>query len=318
VVTCRTGYAKSQPVSTYQAQRRAAMGKPRRHQASRSSTSCSWRHPHTHLCSRAGRVYWLRSTTPAAGRNAPASDGQPLPLEQGSAQRGLRCARPEDRYVCSWRPVGTVRDARSPTSRGRRPAGIIAVHLRETTGCRRSPSPTAAERAAVHQRRQGDPLPRDRRGPYGRTACRRARRTSTRHQVIALIVADGGMVLSVTETATRAHAGEQFRCAGAAARGSSDPHERPQRRPGRRAAGRGQRRGQPSRRRHAGAHAGGRISILAGHAGREASAERGEKLVGSTDRLARQRRRGDEPPSDEDADSWARRLAQRMILAETG
>jgi DNA gyrase subunit A len=133
-----TGYAKSQPLDTYRAQRRGGRGK--------AATSIKAEDfidklfvANTHdtiLCfSSKGKVYWLKVyELPQAGRIA---RGKPmvnlLPLEDGeriSAILPIREYSP-DKYVLLATSDGTVKKTALPDYSRPRASGIIAVDLRD-------------------------------------------------------------------------------------------------------------------------------------------------------------------------------------------
>jgi DNA gyrase subunit A len=138
VTLSHSGYAKSQPVSDYQAQRRGGRGK----------TATSMKDEdfieklfvaHTHdtlLCfSNRGQVYWLKVyQLPQAGRNA---RGKPmvnlLPLEEGEKINAVLPVKQYDdnQFVFMATSHGTVK--KTPLSAFSRPrtSGIIAVDLRD-------------------------------------------------------------------------------------------------------------------------------------------------------------------------------------------
>jgi DNA gyrase subunit A len=138
VTLSHSGYAKSQPVSDYQAQRRGGRGK--------AATSIKDEdfveklfvaHSHdTLLCfSNRGQVYWLKVyQLPQAGRN---SRGKPmvglLPLQDGERINAVLPVKQydENHYVFMATSHGTVK--KTPLSAFSRPRsnGIIAVDLRD-------------------------------------------------------------------------------------------------------------------------------------------------------------------------------------------
>jgi len=207
VTLSHQGYAKSQPVTTYQAQRRGGKGKlaTATKEADFVDKLFVASTHDTILCfSSRGRVYWLKVyELPQAGRNAL---GKPmvnlLPLEQGERINAVLPVRdyPENRFVFMATASGTVK--KTPLADFSRPrsAGIIAVDLREddrlvdvalTDGSQNILLCTSAGKAIRF-------LETDVRA-MGRTACGvRGVSLDPGHEVIALIVADGGMVLSVT------------------------------------------------------------------------------------------------------------------------
>jgi DNA gyrase subunit A len=138
VTLSHAGYAKAQPVSDYQAQRRGGRGK--------SATTVKDEDfidklfvAHTHdtlLCfSNRGKIYWLRVfELPQAGRG---SRGKPivnlLPLEAGEKINALLPVKQFDdqHFVFMATSLGTVK--KTPLSAFSRPraSGIIAVELRD-------------------------------------------------------------------------------------------------------------------------------------------------------------------------------------------
>jgi DNA gyrase subunit A len=208
VTLSHQGYAKAQPVSVYQAQRRGGKGK----QATATKEEdfvdklfVASTHD-TILCfSSRGRVYWLKVyELPQAGRNAL---GKPmvnlLPLEHDERINAVLPVRdyPDDQFVFMVSASGTVKKTPLTDFSRPRPSGIIAVDLREddrlvdvalTDGKQQIMLFTSAGKAVRFDERDVRPM--------GRTACGvRGVLLETDQKVIALIVADGGMVLSVTE-----------------------------------------------------------------------------------------------------------------------
>jgi DNA gyrase subunit A len=208
VTLSHQGYAKAQPVSVYQAQRRGGKGK----QATATKEEdfvdklfVASTHD-TILCfSSRGRVYWLKVyELPQAGRNAL---GKPmvnlLPLEHDERINAVLPVRdyPDDQFVFMVSASGTVKKTPLTDFSRPRPSGIIAVDLREddrlvdvalTDGKQQIMLFTSAGKAVRFDERDVRPM--------GRTACGvRGVLLEPDQKVIALIVADGGMVLSVTE-----------------------------------------------------------------------------------------------------------------------
>lgn len=138
VTLSHTGYAKSQPLDTYRAQRRGGRGK--------AATSIKAEDfidklfvANTHdtiLCfSSKGKVYWLKVyELPQAGRIA---RGKPmvnlLPLEDGERINAILPVREysPDKYVLMATSDGTVKKTALPDFSRPRASGIIAVDLRE-------------------------------------------------------------------------------------------------------------------------------------------------------------------------------------------
>jgi DNA gyrase subunit A len=138
VTLSHAGYAKSQPLDTYRAQRRGGRGK----------TAASFRAEdfidklfvaNTHdtiLCfSSRGRVYWLKVyELPQGGRGA---RGKPmvnlLPLEEGERINAVRAIREfaADCFVLMATRSGVVKKTPLTEFSRPRPSGIIAIDLRE-------------------------------------------------------------------------------------------------------------------------------------------------------------------------------------------
>ena len=138
VTLSHAGYAKSQPLNTYRAQRRGGRGK----------TATSFKAEdfidklfvaNTHdtiLCfSSRGRVYWLKVyELPQASRTA---RGKPmvnlLPLEDGERINAILPIREfsADRYVVMATSAGTIKKTALPDFSRPRASGIIAIDLRE-------------------------------------------------------------------------------------------------------------------------------------------------------------------------------------------
>ncbi len=138
VTLSHAGYAKAQPLSDYQAQRRGGKGKIAARVKDEDFIDRLFI-ANTHdtlLCfSSRGKVYWLKVyELPLAQRSA---RGRPivnlLPLEEGERIQAVQPVRdyPEDRYVFMATTSGTVK--KTPLSEFSRPraSGIIAVDLRD-------------------------------------------------------------------------------------------------------------------------------------------------------------------------------------------
>jgi len=208
VTLSHAGYAKAQSLDVYQAQRRGGKGK--------SATSTKEEDfidqlfvASTHdtvLCfSSRGKVYWLKVyELPQAGR---AARGKPmvnlLPLEEGERINAVLPVREycDDKYVFMVTSSGTVKKSRLTDFSRPRANGIIAVDLRDddqlvgvavTDGTKDVMLFTSAGKAVRFDESHVRPM--------GRTACGvRGIRLAEDQQVIALIIADDGMVLTVTE-----------------------------------------------------------------------------------------------------------------------
>ena len=208
VTLSHAGYAKAQPLDTYQAQHRGGKGKSAtktREEDFIDQLFVASTHD-TVLCfSSRGKVYWLKVyELPQAGR---AARGKPminlLPLEEGERINAVLPVREycDDKYVFMVSSSGTVKKSRLTDFSRPRANGIIAVDLRDddqlvgvaiTDGSKDvmlfTSGGKAVRFAESHVR------------PMGRTACGvRGIRLAEGQKVIALIIADDGMVLTVTE-----------------------------------------------------------------------------------------------------------------------
>ena len=138
VTISHQGYAKSQPLETYQAQKRGGKGKAATRIKDEDFVDKLFV-ANTHdtiLCfSSRGRVYWLKVyQLPQAGRNA---RGRPmnnlLPLEEGERINAVLPVRdyPEDKFIFMATSSGTVK--KTPLQAFSRPlkSGIIALGLRD-------------------------------------------------------------------------------------------------------------------------------------------------------------------------------------------
>ncbi|HSC08614.1 MAG TPA: DNA gyrase subunit A [Steroidobacteraceae bacterium] len=208
VTLSHSGYAKSQPVSTYQAQRRGGRGK--------AATSVKDEDfidklfvANTHdtlLCfSSQGKVYWLKVyELPQAGRIA---RGKPmvnlLPLQEGERINAVLPIREYDehRYVFMATALGTVK--KTPLSAFSRPrsTGIIAVDLAPedqlvgvalTDGQREIMLCTSGGKAIRFREDEVRAMGREAAGVRGV-------KLGATQRVIALIVIDEGFVLTASE-----------------------------------------------------------------------------------------------------------------------
>jgi DNA gyrase subunit A len=208
VTLSHEGYAKSQPLTDYRAQKRGGRGK--------SATATKDEDfidkmfvANTHdtiLCfSSRGRVYWLKVyELPQAGR---ASRGKPivnlLPLEEGERINAILPVREfaEDQYVFMATAAGTVK--KTPLTDFSRPraSGIIAVDLVEddtlvgvalTDGQRDIMLFSSAGKVIRFKEENVRSMGRVSRGVRGI-------RLAEDQKVISLIVADEGEVLTATE-----------------------------------------------------------------------------------------------------------------------
>ena len=209
VTLSHAGYAKAQPVSDYQAQRRGGRGK--------SATAVKDEDfiekffiAHTHdtlLCfSNRGKIYWLRVfELPQAGRG---SRGKPivnlLPLEDGEKINALLPVKQfdEQHFVFMATSLGTVK--KTPLAAFSRPraSGIIAVDLRDddrlvgvalTDGTREILLCTSGGKAIRFHEDEVRPMGRDAAGVRGV-------RLSEDQRLIALIALGEGYILTASET----------------------------------------------------------------------------------------------------------------------
>ena len=209
VTLSHAGYAKAQPVSDYQAQRRGGRGK--------SATAVKDEDfiekffvAHTHdtlLCfSNRGKIYWLRVfELPQAGRG---SRGKPivnlLPLEDGEKINALLPVKQfdEQHFVFMATSLGTVK--KTPLAAFSRPraSGIIAVDLRGedrlvgvalTDGTREILLCTSGGKAIRFHEDEVRPMGRDAAGVRGV-------RLAADQRLIALIALGDGYILTASET----------------------------------------------------------------------------------------------------------------------
>ena len=138
VTISHSGYAKSQPLTEYQTQRRGGRGKAATAVKDEDFVEKLFV-AHTHdtlLCfSNRGRVYWLRVfELPQAGRNA---RGKPLvnlmPLEEGENINAVLAVKQfdDEHFVFMATSHGTVKKTPLSAYSRPRPSGIIAVDLRD-------------------------------------------------------------------------------------------------------------------------------------------------------------------------------------------
>jgi len=208
VTMSHAGYAKAQPVSDYQAQRRGGRGK--------SATAVKDEDfiekffvAHTHdtlLCfSNRGKVYWLRVfELPQAGRG---SRGKPivnlLPLVEGEKINAMLPIKQfdEQHFVFMATSLGTVK--KTPLAAFSRPraSGIIAVDLRDddrlvgvalTNGSADIMLCTSGGKAIRFAEEEVRPMGRDATGVRGV-------RLTDDQRLIALIVVGAGHVLTASE-----------------------------------------------------------------------------------------------------------------------
>ncbi len=208
VTLSHAGYAKSQPLSAYSAQRRGGRGKSAtrvKEEDFIDKLFIASTHD-TILCfSSRGKAYWLKVyQLPQAGR---AARGKPLvnllPLEEGERINAVLPVREfrDDQYVFMATASGTVKKTPLKDFSRPRASGIIAVDLRPgdyligvevTDGDRDAMLFTNAGK--VIRFKESDVR------PMGRTACGvRGIRLQPNQKVIALIIVDDGYVLTATE-----------------------------------------------------------------------------------------------------------------------
>ncbi len=208
VTLSHAGYAKSQPLSDYRAQRRGGRGKSAtkiKEEDFIDKLFIASTHD-TILCfSSRGKAYWLKVyQLPQAGRLA---RGKPivnlLPLEEGERINAVLPVREytEDKFVFMATAQGTVK--KTPLADFSRPRanGIIAVDLRdddylvnvEITDGERDIMLFSDAGKAIRFKEAGVRA-------MGRTACGvRGIRLAPGQKVIALIIVDEGSVLTATE-----------------------------------------------------------------------------------------------------------------------
>ncbi len=208
VTLSHAGYAKAQPLSVYQAQRRGGKGKAAattREEDFIEKLFVANTHD-TILCfSSRGKVYWLKVyELPQAGRVA---RGRPmvnlLPLEANERINAILPVREyrDDQFVLMVSSSGVVKKTPLEAFSRPRSSGIIAVDLREedrlvgvalTDGTQDVMLFTDAGKAVRFNEEQVRPM--------GRTACGvRGIRLGKGQRVISLIVASEGTVLTATE-----------------------------------------------------------------------------------------------------------------------
>ncbi|MCU7808381.1 MAG: DNA gyrase subunit A, partial [Candidatus Thiodiazotropha sp. (ex Semelilucina semeliformis)] len=208
VTLSHAGYAKAQPVSTYQAQRRGGKGKTATATKDEDFVDklfVASTHD-TFLCfSNQGKVYWLKVyELPQAGRNA---RGKPivnlLPLDADEQINAILPVRDyeADRYIFMATSSGTVKKTPLEAFSRPRASGIIAVDLRDgdklvgvavTDGQQDILLFSSTGKAVRFSESKVRAM--------GRTACGvRGIRLEDGQQVVSLIVASEGDVLTVTE-----------------------------------------------------------------------------------------------------------------------
>ncbi|MGB5670792.1 MAG: DNA gyrase subunit A [Sedimenticolaceae bacterium] len=208
VTMSHQGYAKSQPVDAYRAQRRGGRGKTATSTKDEDFVEKLFV-ANTHdtiLCfSSRGKCYWLKVyELPQAGRNA---RGRPmvnlLPLEKGERINAVLPVReyPDDRFVFMATASGTVKKTPLVDFSRPRASGIIAVDLRDddqligvdiTDGSQSIMLFTSAGKSIRFKESDVRAM--------GRTACGvRGVRLGRGQRVISLIIGNDGDVMTVTE-----------------------------------------------------------------------------------------------------------------------
>ena len=208
VTMSHQGYAKSQPVDAYRAQRRGGRGKTATSTKDEDFVEKLFV-ANTHdtiLCfSSRGKCYWLKVyELPQAGRNA---RGRPmvnlLPLEQGERINAVLPVREytEDRFIFMATASGTVKKTPLVDFSRPRTSGIIAVDLREddqligveiTDGSQSVMLFTSAGKSMRFKESDVRAM--------GRTACGvRGVKLGKGQRVISLIIGNEGDVMTVTE-----------------------------------------------------------------------------------------------------------------------
>jgi DNA gyrase subunit A len=208
VTLSHLGYAKSQPVGDYRAQRRGGRGKMATATKDEDFVDKLFV-ANTHdtiLCfSSRGKCYWLKVyELPQAGRNA---RGRPmvnlLPLEQNERINAVLPVREyaDDRFIFMATASGTVKKTPLRDFSRPRSSGIIAVDLREddqligvdiTDGSQSIMLFTSAGKAIRFKESEVRAM--------GRTACGvRGIKLGKGQRVISLIIGDDGDVMTVTE-----------------------------------------------------------------------------------------------------------------------
>ena len=208
VTLSHAGYAKSQPLTEYQTQRRGGRGKAATAVKDEDFIEKLFV-AHTHdtlLCfSNRGRVYWLRVfELPQAGRGA---RGKPLvnlmPLEEGERINALLPVKQfdDEHFVFMATSHGTVKKTPLSAYSRPRPSGIIAVDLRDgdrlvgvalTDGKRDIILCSNGGKAIRFTEDEVRPMGRDATGVRGI-------RLAEGQEVISLVVVGEGLILTASE-----------------------------------------------------------------------------------------------------------------------
>ncbi len=208
VTLSHAGYAKSQPLTEYQTQRRGGRGKAATAVKDEDFIEKLFV-AHTHdtlLCfSNRGKVYWLRVfELPQAGRNA---RGKPLvnlmPLEEGERINAVLPIKQfdDDHFVFMATGHGTVKKTPLSAYSRPRPSGIIAVDLRDgdrlvgvalTDGSADVLLCSSGGKAIRFREDEVRPMGRDATGVRGI-------RLGDGQEVISLVVVGEGLILTASE-----------------------------------------------------------------------------------------------------------------------
>ncbi len=208
VTLSHAGYAKSQPLTEYQAQRRGGRGKTATAVKDEDFVEKLFL-AHTHdtlLCfSNRGRVYWIRVfELPQAGRVA---RGKPLvnlmPLEEGEKINAVLPIKQfdDEHFVFMATSHGTVKKTPLSAYSRPRPSGIIAVDLRDgdrlvgvglTDGKRDIILCSSGGKAIRFNEDEVRPMGRDATGVRGI-------KLSEGQEVISLVVVGDGLILTASE-----------------------------------------------------------------------------------------------------------------------
>ena len=208
VTLSHAGYAKSQPLTEYQAQRRGGRGKTATAVKDEDFVEKLFV-AHTHdtlLCfSNRGRVYWIRDfELPQAGRVA---RGKPLvnlmPLEEGEKINAVLPIKQfdDEHFVFMATSHGTVKKTPLSAYSRPRPSGIIAVDLRDgdrlvgvglTDGKRDIIRCSSGGKAIRFNEDEVRPMGRDATGVRGI-------KLSEGQEVISLVVVGDGLILTASE-----------------------------------------------------------------------------------------------------------------------
>ena len=208
VTLSHAGYAKSQPLTEYQAQRRGGRGKTATAVKDEDFVEKLFV-AHTHdtlLCfSNRGRVYWIRVfELPQAGRVA---RGKPLvnlmPLEEGERINAVLPIKQfdDEHFVFMATSHGTVKKTPLSAYSRPRPSGIIAVDLRDgdrlvgvglTDGKRDIILCSSGGKAIRFNEDEVRPMGRDATGVRGI-------KLADGQEVISLVVVGDGLILTASE-----------------------------------------------------------------------------------------------------------------------